>query len=304
MKPSTVASGSSAPSLVVSAPFSSRATAGNASDDGRTGSPDLGSLSGAAATRRPGELNASTSETAGTSALSTSIPATPIARVNSSERFRGRTVDLDEGSTDEETALPTLATAPSVSTTNPEFARSQPVPSTQLDLFGSPVCTQEAQAFDVSKPNFIMGDDNLRESFFHDSTVINPRNGRLSHLKKRLYDLRGSFPGVKKFLLFLSLLDKNNLPSTNFATCKSLIYHAHKIFPSAEFYVILYGIPSAVDDRVRDNLRNFNILFKERKPSFCNVIEPPSDVCTVNGSHVWEDPILADFIDVVKSFLC
>ena len=159
---------------------------------------------------------------------------------------------------------------------------------TQLDLFGSPVESEKPIDSSFPSPIVILGDDNVQRLKMENATSFGPANGRLSHLKKLLYGSQGSYPNVEKFILCLSLLDKTNLPSTNLTTCKSLIYHAHKIFPNASFHIVPLGVPERASHTVVNNIDSFNALLANRKPSFCNLVDIPSDCVVKSKNHLWD----------------
>ena len=115
--------------------------------------------------------------------------------------------------------------------------------------------------------------------------VVAEKTGRLSFFKQLLSkcEPHGARPSVLSFVLCLSLLDKCNLPNTNFATLRSILYVARKIFPNARLGVLLFGNPTDSSSTITQYTAELKSLVETRSPAGCTVLHAPSPFLAANN---------------------
>jgi hypothetical protein len=146
----------------------------------------------------------------------------------------------------------------------------------------------------------VCGDGNLSTFKADDVTTLWDQAGRLSHFKillKRHKDL--TFPHVLTFTFCLSLLDKSNLPATNFNCLRTLLYSARRLFPAASLHVFLCGEPQGDPNLV--TIKTLNDLIRERLPADCTVFEPPHAFSSNVTS--WNHPTRQAVFDTLRANL-
>ena len=191
-------------------------------------------------------------------------------------------------------------------------ARKRPLSLSQTDLLGnriahlSPPAQRAAslprlQAAPSWEENVIFGDANLREFDKPATTVLAHTNGRLSHFKSLLADTRVPCPAVKRFVLCLSPLDKDNSPSTNASALKSLLGAAHRVFPQAALAVQLVGIAGSFSAAQKETLQALNSFVLNKAPSSCSHIPTATDFTVTDG--LGDERTKAQIFAALSSFL-
>lgn len=267
----------------------------------------------------------------------TTLPAAPVesptlvvmpARTEDSKPAPSMTeplpvsVDLDESfdlvpeTVDEATTL-SVATQDVESITPPSILHSEPPatpPTDEPEWIVQPATDGAAEATPgmlnslgaVSEPfhnikNVVVCGDRNISSFTYDSiTTITDNSGRMNFFRglfKRYKDF--SFPNVLTFVFCLSLLDRQNLPATNFNYLRTILYSIRRMFPSASLHVLLCGEPQ-LDTQVA-NITAFNDMVRERRPANCEVIEPPQPF--LSNDSVWERSTRESVFSTLRSTL-
>ncbi len=160
--------------------------------------------------------------------------------------------------------------------------------------------TRVFKSLDTTKSSMILGDENLKEFVAENTCVIADRAGRLSFFKQVLQRCEPS-PSISTFVICVSLLDRANLPNTNFAALRSLLYSAKKAFPNARLGVMMFGAPSGCSSNVAQFTEEFKSLVDSRSPAGCTVLTPPSPFMAC--SNVLSKATRCAMFSVIHSFL-
>ena len=122
----------------------------------------------------------------------------------------------------------------------------------------------------------LLGDENI-QSFGNDWTdVLAPRNGRLSFFKSLLRSAREDFPGVYRFVLVISPLDRNNAVRTNLTTIRNILSVTKRRFPNARAAVACDGICECQPEEVQLAIRALNDTLRAAPPNQVTIIPPRS----------------------------
>ena len=137
------------------------------------------------------------------------------------------------------------------------------------------------KSINSTKGSLVFGDDNVRDFESENACVVSEKNGRLSFFKQVLQKCEPQ-PSVSSFVFCLSLLDRSNLPSTNFSTLRSILYLAKKVFPNARLAVSMYGTPAGSSSTITQFTTEFTTLIETRAPADCTVLGPPAPFLAAN----------------------
>lgn len=180
----------------------------------------------------------------------------------------------------------------------------------QLDLFGSVVSdhcgkSRLSSAFnsiEFDKSVIMFGDSNIRDFRREHISVISLNYGRLSFFKQLAVKCAEvEHQDVKSFFFCLSLLDKGNLPSTNFSCFRSMMHNLRNAFPQSKLYVLLLCNTTDCTPAEKKNIDELNLLIRSRSPANCTVINPPTCFCANN--NVWDQKTKDKVFEVLESFL-
>ena len=165
--------------------------------------------------------------------------------------------------------------------------------SLQRTLFGAIAVPEPPRHRSRSLPNHLrlapkeevvlLGDENI-ESFGNDWTdVLAPRNGRLNFFRTLLRSAREEFPGVYRFVLVLSPLDRQNAVRTNLIAIRNIFSVAKRRFPNARAAIACDGICDCQPEEVQLAIRALNDTLRATPPNQATIIPPPDDYRCVNG---------------------
>jgi hypothetical protein len=146
----------------------------------------------------------------------------------------------------------------------------------------------------------LCGDGNFSAFRFGNMTSLTDATGRLNHFKmffKRINDQ--SFPNVLNVIFCLSLLDRGNLPATNFNSLRTTLFSLRRIFPQASLHVFLCGEPQ--DDTYVANIKALNDMVRNRLPANCKVVEPPNPF--LSNGHLWDDSMHDSVYTTLREYL-
>ena len=133
----------------------------------------------------------------------------------------------------------------------------------------------------------LLGDSNLSPFRAPGCRVFALPNGRLSALRSFL---RLSLPqtpdaAVLKVFLCLSLLDRGNRLISLTSCAKSTLSLCHRLFPSAQLFVVLCGVPCDFSQQQRVTHQEFAAFLRTKHPSSCVVLSAP--VPFIASGSVW-----------------
>lgn len=165
-----------------------------------------------------------------------------------------------------------------------------------------PRAISSLEQLDFSKKAIVMGDSNFCDFQADDVSVLADRFGHLSFFKQLFQKIDVPYPNVKVFILCISLHDRNNLPSTNFVVFRNIMHSARKVFPTANLFVLLCGLPTNCTNTEANNLNEFFDLIRSRVPGSCTIIDPPENF-TANGA-IWNKSTKVNVTNTLKDFLC
>ena len=146
-----------------------------------------------------------------------------------------------------------------------------------------------------------MGDSNLSGLAAPSCTVLAHANGRLSHFKALISDIREPCPTVRKAVVCLSSLDRDNNPLSNTSALKSLLGAAHRVFPQATLAVQLAGMDVNYSTVQKENLQALNAFVVNKAPSSCHHIPAPTTF-SITG-HLWSQDTKSAAHKILKDFL-
>ena len=164
----------------------------------------------------------------------------------------------------------------------------------QMDLFGSPISQrspprQRSRSLPAqlrlapSKGALILGDDNVATFGDERTDVLATKNGRLNFFRTLLRSAKDTFPGVTRFVLVLSHLDRQNAHNTNFTAIRNIFSVAKSLFPNAQGAVACDGPCECQPSDVRSSIEVFNKELQAAPPNRIAVILPPEGFACTNG---------------------
>ena len=201
----------------------------------------------------------------------------------------------DDGSTVVDLALLNNHTTASRPQEEGELTSATQEPSDVVSLESD--CTTP---FTDIKDSIVCGDKNVSDFTPDKVTIISDEGGRLFHFKSFFRKVSDrTFKNVSSFIFCLSLLDKNNLPITNFNNLRTVLYNIRRIFPNATLHVLLCGEPS--DDPCINNICKLNDIIRERLPANCKILEPPHPFSSTNA--LWDRSTRDSIFQILHSTL-
>ena len=181
----------------------------------------------------------------------------------------------------------------------------------QTNLFGNTVREQAPRAtrvylaverLNLGKNYILFGDENIEDFKTNNACILSVKGGKLNFFKQVLLRCPDDeFRSVKAFILCLSLLDKANLPETNFAALRAIFHRASRILPCARFCIVLFGIPDSSTASCQGNTHNLNELISSRLSTECTICPPAENFSADENS--WSPSTKQDVFDKLNSFL-
>ena len=164
----------------------------------------------------------------------------------------------------------------------------------QMDLFGSPIShrsppRQRSRSLPAqlrlapSKGALILGDDNVATFGDERTDVLATKNGRLNFFRTLLRSAKETFPGVTRFVLVLSHLDRQNAHNTNLTAIRNICSAAKSLFPNAQGAVACDGPCECQPSDIRSSIEVFNKELQAAPPNRIAVILPPEGFACTNG---------------------
>ena len=135
------------------------------------------------------------------------------------------------------------------------------------------------------------------------TSVLAHSNGRLSHFKSLLTDIHDPCSSVKKFIICLSSLDRDNTLHTNSSTLKSLLGAAHRVFPNATLAVQLAGIADSYNAAQKLNLQGLNSFVLNKSPSSCCHIPNATTFTLSPTGLLWDESTRSLTLQALRAFL-